>query len=114
MNQPKTKAFLCCSEERCRATYEITSIIYACSSCGGLLDVDYDFAFPGSVDETKTLFLNRRTASGDLDRSGVWRFRELLPFVEDGSRIVTLAEGNTPLYQAPQSAHYAGLSSLTF
>jgi len=47
------------------------------------------------------------------DRSGVWRYRELLPF-EDMTRIVTLAEGNTPVLDAPRAARYAGLESLRF
>jgi len=41
----------------------------------------------------------------------VWRFRELLPFAE-GVGLVTLEEGNTPLYEAPRSAAYCGLDSL--
>jgi threonine synthase len=44
----------------------------------------------------------------------VWRFRELLPFVGDLAQIVTLSEGNTPIYDAPRSARYAGLDSLRF
>jgi threonine synthase len=49
-----------------------------------------------------------------IDRSGVWRFRELLPFVDDYGLVITLAEGNTPLYDAPRSAVYAGMSRLAF
>ena len=62
----------------------------------------------------KTIFRDRKTSDSDLDRSGVWRFRELLPFVSDYSSVVTLSEGNTPLYAAPRSARYAGLGSLRF
>lgn len=55
----------------------------------------------------------RRLASFDLrDRSGVWRYRELLPFADDAP-IVSLAEGNTPIYDAPVSATYCGLKALT-
>jgi threonine synthase len=42
------------------------------------------------------------------DRSGVWRYRELLPFADDVA-IVTLAEGNTPLYDARRATEYCGL-----
>ncbi|MGA9485373.1 MAG: threonine synthase, partial [Candidatus Acidiferrales bacterium] len=53
-----------------------------------------------------------RAASHDpKDRSGVWRYRELLPF-EAGGPVVTLFEGNTPLYDAPRSAKYSGLAAL--
>ncbi len=45
------------------------------------------------------------------DRSGVWRFRELLPF-GDIPPIVSLGEGNTPLYEGPRSASYCGLDAL--
>jgi threonine synthase len=62
----------------------------------------------------KSIFLERKTAQTELERSGVWRFRELLPFVRDTSRVVTLAEGNTPLYTAARSADYAGLDGLRF
>ena len=62
----------------------------------------------------KALFRERRAADHELDRSGVWRFRELLPFVAESSRVVTLDEGNTPIYQAPRSAQYAGLDQLRF
>jgi threonine synthase len=46
------------------------------------------------------------------DRSGVWRYRELLPFHGD-ARIVSLLEGNTPLYDAPRSANYCEMQTLT-
>ncbi len=49
-----------------------------------------------------------------LDRSGVWRYRELLGFVDDFSCVVSLAEGNTPVLDAPQAASYAGLDRLRF
>ncbi len=45
------------------------------------------------------------------DRSGVWRFRDVLPF-GDAAPIVTLAEGNTPLYDAPRCAKYSGVGAL--
>jgi threonine synthase len=45
------------------------------------------------------------------DRSGVWRFREFLPFTSDDA-VVSLGEGNTQLYDAPRSADYCGLTSL--
>jgi len=42
----------------------------------------------------------------------VWRYRELLPFADDAP-IVSLGEGNTPIYDAPVSAAYCGLHALT-
>ena len=64
--------------------------------------------------EKRSKFLARKTSQSELDRSGVWRFRELLPFINDLSKVVTLGEGNTPLYEAPRSAEYAGLNQIQF
>jgi threonine synthase len=47
-----------------------------------------------------------------VDQSGVWRFRDLLPIVKDFERVVTLREGNTPLYDLPQCAASAGIDWL--
>jgi threonine synthase len=107
-------AFLQCTEAECKQAYPVDQRIYTCPACGGLLDVAYERALPYSVDEMIALFQERKTIESDLDRSGVWRFRELLPFVDDLSLVVTLAEGNTPVYRAPRSAEYAGLDQLRF
>ncbi len=56
----------------------------------------------------------RRSSTSRIDVSGVWRYREMLPFVTDTERIVTLPEGNTPLFDAPAAASYAGLDRLRF
>src|SRR5580704_5731586 len=45
------------------------------------------------------------------DSSGVWRFREMLP-IGAQQPLVTLREGNTPLYEAPRAAVYCGLDLL--
>ena len=34
-----------------------------------------------------------------LDESGVWRFREILPALHDWNHVITLREGNTPVYE---------------
>jgi threonine synthase len=57
------------------------------------------------------LWQERRTSTLSIDQSGVWRFRDLLPIVAD-DRIVTLREGNTPLYEMPRSAAALGLNWL--
>jgi threonine synthase len=109
-----SKAFLQCIETECKQHYPVDQRIYTCPACRGLLDVAYDFDLPYSVAEMKALFQERKTVEADLDRSGVWRFRELLPFVDKLSRVITLVEGNTPIYTAPRSADYSGVSSLRF
>jgi threonine synthase len=114
MTAKETQAFLHCIEASCKGRYGIDERLYTCRKCGGLLDVQYDFDPATSPDEMKARFKGRRAANLPLDRSGVWRFRELLPFVRDFSKVVTLAEGNTPIYEAQQSAGFAGLDQLRF
>src|ERR1700728_3595639 len=53
-------------------------------------------------------------SNAPLDQSGVWRYRELFPFVDDDRHIVTLREGNTPLLEGPRAAEYGGLARITF
>jgi threonine synthase len=106
-------AELACFEERCRARYPITDVIYNCPKCGGLIEVVYGKpAQP--ADELKTLWRARRASNAPLEQSGVWRYREFLPFLPDYRGVVTLREGNTPLLEAPQAARYGGLDRLTF
>lgn len=114
MPADETKAFLRCIEANCEERFAIDERIYTCRRCGGLLDVQYDFNLATTPDELKAIFRKRRAAGTKLERSGVWRFRELLPFVDDLSRVVTLAEGNTPIYDARRPAEYAGLDELRF
>jgi threonine synthase len=49
-----------------------------------------------------------------LDQSGVWRYRECFPFLNDLGTVVTLREGNTPLLEGPHAAAWAGLRRLVF
>jgi threonine synthase len=108
------QSFLECLSEKCGRCYPTDQRRYVCGVCGGLLDVGYDFNLCAPPAQMKIVFQQRRLLDGELDRSGVWRFRELLPFVEDTSRVITLTEGNTPIYQAPRSASYAGLDAIRF
>jgi threonine synthase len=100
-----------CIEPDCRAEYKLDDRLYVCSRCGGLLDIERaeDIAFDAA--ELRALWRERRVWSEARDRSGVWRFREFLPF-DDDVKIVSLAEGNTPLYDAPRSAAYCRLAQL--
>jgi threonine synthase len=58
------------------------------------------------------LWQERRTSSMGIDQSGVWRFRDLLPIVKDLQRVVTLREGNTPLYEMPRCGAAVGIDWL--
>src|SRR5262249_37287382 len=56
----------------------------------------------------------RKMSLAREDLSGVWRYREMLPFLSDIAGIITLREGNTPLLDAPRAAAYAGLGAIAF
>jgi threonine synthase len=106
-------AELVCFDSNCRARYSIREVLYNCPRCGGLLEAGYSF---DSIDPTwlKRVWQERRMSNAPLDASGVWRYRELIPFLDDYSAVVTLREGNTPLLDAPRAAEYAGLARLSF
>jgi threonine synthase len=106
-------AELACFEERCRARFPITEIIYNCPRCGGLLEAVYP-APEGHPADWKRMWRDRRTSNAPLDQSGVWRYRELIGYLDDYRQVVTLREGNTPLLDAPRAAQYGGLDRITF
>ena len=106
-------AELACFEERCRARFPITGVLYNCPRCGGLLEAVYGKPAQ-SAEELKKLWRARRTSNAPLDQSGVWRYREFIPFLEDYGSAVTLREGCTPLLPAPRAAEYGGLNALVF
>jgi threonine synthase len=106
-------AELVCFEEQCRARFPITEAIYNCTRCGGLLEVAYPLPRT-SPDQLKRTWRERRTSNAPLEQSGVWRYREIIPFLDAYDQVVTLREGNTPLLRAPAAAEYAGLAGLCF
>ena len=96
---------------------------FRCAQCGELFEVEYPWSesakreaeYPAinrpNPSALRYLWQERRTSSQAIDQSGVWRFRDLLPIVGE-ERIVTLHEGNTPLYEMPKSAARLGLNWL--
>jgi threonine synthase len=98
---------LACSE--CRAA-SVDDAIF-CASCGGLLafalEAEHDAA---TLRET---FASRRRSNDPLDRSGVWRFRDLLPALPH-EKVVTLRENDLPLYGAVRGAHYADAKHVAY
>jgi len=105
-------AELVCFSSSCRARYPVTEVIYNCPRCGALLEVIY----PPSDDPArlKKLWRERRMSNAPLDQSGVWRYREFIPFLDSMDAIVSLREGNTPVLDAPKAAAYGGLKRLAF
>ena len=100
-----------CIDVACGSEFELDERLYVCSLCGDLLDVEPVGIFTHDVASLRKLWRERRGSNDVRDRSGVWRFREFLPFAGDVD-VVSLGEGNTPLYDAPRSADYCGLTSL--
>jgi threonine synthase len=109
--QSKMPAELACFNPDCRRRYAIDEVLYQCMSCDSLLEVSNDFSGARAA-ELKATWDQRRLSRDALDVSGVWRFREMLPFASEPSHIVTLREGNTPLFDLPRAASYGGLDRL--
>ncbi|HVP47147.1 MAG TPA: threonine synthase [Bryobacteraceae bacterium] len=104
---------LTCFEPSCRARFQVTDVLYNCPKCGGLLEAQY----PGwnlGPEPVKSVWRARRVSNEPLDQSGVWRYREIIPFLENFDHVVSLREGNTPVLSAPGAAQYGGLDRLEF
>lgn len=91
---------------------------FRCAVCGDLFEVEYpgwsqrggpERPNPGAL---KWLWRERRCSPEALDQSGVWRFRELLPILDNFGNSVTLREGNAPLYHLHRSAKALGIDQL--
>ena len=91
---------------------------FRCVQCGDLFEVEYagwgqrqghNRPNPGAL---KWLWRERRCSSEALDQSGVWRFRELLPILDNFGNAVSLHEGNTPLYKLKRAAKALGIDQL--
>ena len=100
-----------CIRPACGASFGIRERIYVCRNCGGPLEIAAPLPPASEASAFRARWRARAASLEPRDRSGVWRFREVLPF-GDSAPIVTLAEGNTPLYDAPRCAKYSGLDAL--
>jgi threonine synthase len=99
-----------CINPDCAATFALNDTAFACSRCGGLLDVAYDWnrlAAPTSLRAFERKWADR---AQPLNFSGVWRFRELLPFAEP-EHVLTIGEGQTVLQRADLVAGYVGVAA---
>ena len=111
-HQPSATAVQKCISPECAAEFALRERIYVCRSCGEPLEIDCSLEKAADLESLKARWASRATSRDPRDRSGVWRYREVLPFA-DRAPIVTLFEGNTPIYDAPKCAQYAGLTALT-
>src|SRR5437660_5014691 len=97
-----------CINPDCAATCGVEETAFVCPRCGGLLDVAYDWnrlAPPKSLRDFEAKWADR---ANPLSFSGVWRFRELLPFAAP-EQVLTIGEGQTILQRADEVAGYVGL-----
>ncbi|MFQ5998906.1 MAG: threonine synthase [Candidatus Bathyarchaeia archaeon] len=86
----------------CRARYDPNEVVYSCSACGDLLEVNYDY-----INLAKHLDIRewrQRSMS-------VWRYVELLP-VLDRSLVVSLNEGGTRIHECRKLAEEIGIKRL--
>ena len=101
-------AYQQCVNPACRATFSVDETHFSCPGCGDLLDVVYDWdrlPVPRSLREFEAKWADRLDP---LNFSGVWRFRELLPFAPAGM-IVTIGEGQTLLLPTDKVGQYIGM-----
>jgi len=87
---------------------------FRCPQCANLLEIT-DPSWKSSclsAAALKSQWRKRRDSSAPVDLSGVWRFRELLPAPHSEQAVVTLREGNTPLYELPQSSRRTGVKQI--
>ena len=106
-------SYLACFDPECGKRYPLNEVVYSCGDCSSLLEVVNDYSHI-EADKLRVIWRKRRVNFEKADISGVWRFREMLPFVTNPQDIVTLPEGNTPLFDAPIAADYTGLGSIQF
>jgi threonine synthase len=100
-----------CINVECSTEFRLDEQRYVCSRCGDLLDLERTEPPAQAAASLRALWLERRKSQDSRDRSGVWRFREFLPFDADDA-VVSLGEGNTPLYDAPRCAEFCDLNTL--
>ncbi|HZQ17109.1 MAG TPA: threonine synthase [Terriglobales bacterium] len=89
---------------------------FRCETCRDLLELIYpgwEVQSPGGLDCSglTNLWRGRRSSLNPADQSGVWRFREILPEIAQ-NQIITIREGNTPVYELPHCAKSAGVKQL--
>jgi len=86
----------------CGSKYPLDEIIYTCSKCGDLLEVEFE------LEELKDRIGKSKWKRRPIS---VWKYKEFLP-ISDESKIITLEEGGTPLYDCNKLAEKLRLRSL--
>ena len=110
-SRPASYSFACIG---CGLVTQSPANDFRCSQCDSLLEItdpSWKTAHP-NPESLKSLWRERRLLTWPVDLSGVWRFRELLPAPASEEQIVSLREGNTPLYELPRSSRSTGIARL--
>ncbi len=89
--------------------YGVDEVHHASPEDGELLDVVYDWDRVPVPTSLKEFTARRANTQNPLDVSGVWRFRELLPFAPP-EQVVTIGEGQTMLRPSDSAAKYIGVT----
>src|SRR5438105_10549943 len=102
--------FVCqrCINPACAATTALDDTSFLCPRCGGLVDVAYDWNRLTPPQSLKFFEAKWAGRTDPLNFSGVWRFRDLLPFAPP-EKILTIGEGQTILKKADSVAAYVGM-----
>ncbi len=103
LNWPPVKNVLGFQCVECSRRYQPGAVEYVCSSCGGNLDVVYDYARVSGE-------LSRTSLAANTDFS-MWRYRPLLPIGQD-SPLPPLPVGWSPLSHCPRLAQELGIHQL--
>lgn len=103
----------------CGATFGVREVLTSCPACHkagrgeSLLDVTYDWdAVRAQAGLGHDFGFFRRPEAG-AECSGVWQFRELLPFFSSPSDIASVGEGKTTLQKADQLARELGFRGVS-
>jgi len=98
----------------CAGSWPVTTVIYHCPTCGGLLEVKHDVAAlkQRSAAEWTQLFESRYRTTKWPYGSGVWGKKEwVMPDLRD-ENVVSMDEGGTNLFWAERYGREHGLEDL--
>jgi len=108
------RAWFQCINPECGATYPLNSIVYHCTRCNSLLEVQHDLKQLKRRDAQAwmKLFEDRYKSNEWPYGSGVWGKKEwILPEIKDDN-IVSLYEGGTNLFWAERFGKVIGANDL--
>src|SRR5215212_517604 len=108
------RAWFQCINPQCAATYPLSAIVYNCTNCQSLLEVQHDTQALAKTDAKgwKALFEERYKSNQWPYGSGVWGKKEWIRPQMDHNNIVALYEGGTNLFWAERFSKVIGLDEL--